>query len=194
MPTARVKKVAQARAAAGRFKDTFNLTLAISVCERIALGETLTGICKEPGMPDRGTFRSWVLRDENLRRAYDAARELKAASLFDEALDIARDLKNGTYDNAKVRALQVAIDTLKWAAGKLNPREYGDKAPPTPIMAVVIRTSLDLGDAGRGLAPALGENLYSLKATLPLPAPAPAQTAEDGAGGQSEPGERRPSP
>jgi hypothetical protein len=149
----------------GRFLSTYDPALAQTICARIAEGETLSAICKGADMPDRGTFRRWVIKDPELRVRYDAARELKATSLFDEALDIARNLTEGENDSTTVRAKQVAIDTLKWAAGKLNPREYGERATGGGV-AVIINTTINLGLADRGNGPAPGENLYNLSAVM----------------------------
>lgn len=160
----------------GRFASTYDPKLAMRVCERIAEGETLSGICAAEGMPDRKTFRRWVVNDPELRKAYDAARELKSHSLFDEALDLARELKGNGLDNATVGARRVAIDTLKWAAGKLNPREYGERSDAGPAIAIQINTPLNLGSADRTSGPAPGENLYTLQASIVLdPAPGGSQ-------------------
>lgn len=173
----RAKQVKAARTKAGKFASTYDPVLAIAICERIAEGETLSGICATEGMPDRKTFRGWVVRDEGLRRAYDAAREVKSHSLFDEVLDITRRLKEEAIDNAKVNALRVALDNLRWAAGKLNPKEYGEKSVATPGLAIQINTTLNLGATDKQLGPAPGENLYSI--TVPVPE-AGGGTATDG--------------
>ena len=34
---------------------------------------------------------------------------------------------NDKSDNARVQAVRVKIDTLKWIASKLKPKKYGDK-------------------------------------------------------------------
>lgn len=168
------KQILAAKKFRGRFQSTFNYDLAIRICERVAEGDTLSAVCAEEGMPDRKTFRQWCVRDEKVMQAYEAARLVKSHSLFDEVLDITRKLKTETLDNAKVNAFRVALDNLRWAAGKLNPREYGDKLPNTPAIAIQINTPLNLGKQDK--QPISGSNLYTL--TVPV-------AGQEGAGGSS---------
>ena len=142
----------------------YNPLVCANIIERVANGETLRGICKQDGMPDRTSFQSWVVAYPDLRSAWEAARRVKAHTLFDEALDAARDLKEraGDVGAAEVNALRVAIDTLKWTAGKLNPQEYGDKSITTPAIAIQINCGLDLG--GQGLTTPTASTIYNIKA------------------------------
>jgi hypothetical protein len=71
-------------------------------------------------MPNKTTVLRWLSENSEFRTQYARARENQAESLFDEALDIAREHE----EPAKAR---VIVDTLKWAAGKLQPKKYGDK-------------------------------------------------------------------
>ena len=75
-------------------------------------------------MPARTSVWAWLRKDREFMNQYARAREDQAESLFDEALDIAREHD----DPAKAR---VMIDTLKWAAGKLKPKKFGDKIEHT---------------------------------------------------------------
>lgn len=150
----------------------YNADKALLICERVANGETLSAVCREPGMPAKTTFKGWVLRVPELAEVWRAARHYKADSLFDEAMDIARMLRNGRYgpgDSSQVNALRTAIETLKWAAGKLNPQEYGEKALSGPAIQVVIQTSLDLGNHAATGQVAEGPEFYTLTASVPLP-------------------------
>ncbi len=69
-----------------------------------------------------GTVRRWITRDEGLFWEYMAARMLMAQSLAEEALQVARGTSNHSVASDKLK-----IDTLQWAATKMNPREFGDK-------------------------------------------------------------------
>lgn len=180
-PAARRRQVTKARKAEQGFLDTFRMDVAVMICERIAEGETLAKICRDSGMPDRSTFRKWVLRNEDLRAAYEAARELQSHSLFDETLDLTRRLQDDNeLSNVQVTAFRVALDNLRWAAGKLNPQQYGERSNPNAALAIQIITPLNLGQAGKEYGPGPGENLYTLTASLVAPnepGEAPAQIA-----------------
>lgn len=156
----------EAAEARWRRLSSYDPALAVAICERIAEGETLSKVCAGEGMPDRKTFRRWMVREPELRKAYEAARELQSHSLFDEALDLVRKLKDETLENAKVTALRVALEQLRWSAGKLNPAQYGEKSSPNGAMTVIVNTTLNLGASDRQLGPAPGENLYTLKAVV----------------------------
>lgn len=161
----------------------YDPNVAVRIVERVSMGETLSRITLEPGMPNRRQFHIWTLTHPELREAWTAARRLKASSLFDEALDLARGLTTTKWvagDSAKVNALRTAIDHLRWSASKLNPQEYGDKSLATPALQIQIITGLDLGrDASKDVVDA--NFTYELSATVPVPQPPAAQAeAADG--------------
>lgn len=149
--------------------DRYDPGVGAEVCQRLSLGETLTTICATPGFPTKRSFQRWVVAYPELRAAWVAARRLKATNLFDEALDLARDLKEGrkSVSSNEVNALRVAIDTLRWAASKLDPGQYGDTAGKNPAIAIQINSNLDLG---RGVVASEDESLYSFTIKLPSPA------------------------
>jgi hypothetical protein len=141
-----------------------------AVIERVANGETLTKVCGEPGMPKPATFRAWITRNPELRKSWEMAKELRAHALFDQALDVTSRLLDGDWgkeDAAMVRALDAAIQTLKWAAGRLSPRDYGERVPPNPVVPIQINTTLQLGQDGAA-APSGETSVYTIKATLPV--------------------------
>lgn len=109
--------------AGGRPTD-YSTGLANEICARIAEGESLRSICRCEGMPDPVTVRRWLAAHEEFRIQYARAREEQADSLAEEMLDAAR---KEAIDQVGVADKRVLIDTLKWRAGKLKPKVYGDK-------------------------------------------------------------------
>lgn len=97
--------------------------LAIEICERIALGESLKHITDDETMPSRSTVHSWLLdgQHKEFLDNYERSRELQADVYADEMDDIAHDTK---YDTQRARLI---IDTRKWTSSKLKPKKYGDK-------------------------------------------------------------------
>ena len=75
-------------------------------------------------MPSVRTVMRWVAERDDYRQDYVRAREAKADADADAIGDIAARTLSGEYDPASAR---VAIDALKWAAGKAQPKKYGDK-------------------------------------------------------------------
>lgn len=122
--------------------------LAAQIVERVASGETITSITNHRGMPTFAAWRSWVLANKDLRDAYEAAKRLKAATLFDEALDLVRWLKESKFaaaDATDINAKRVALQGLWHAAGKLDPQQFGERSLATPAISIHINTNLDLG-------------------------------------------------
>lgn len=105
--------------------------LVEEICDRLAGGESLIGICRSRHMPNRSTIRRWLVKGSDevggpaiseFCAKYARAREDQADALADEILEVARIV---TEKNANAK--RVLIDALKWRAGKLKPRVYGNR-------------------------------------------------------------------
>lgn len=163
---------ALAKKTRGRPPSVFRPELATAIIERVAEGETLSIICADDGMPSPTTFRRWVLAREEVRTAFQLARELKADSLFDEALDIARAIKRVPGSTQNVRASDVAMSHLRWAAGKLNPQRYSDRSQISFTVPIQINTPPGLqcvAKCGPGSAPRAGASPRPRSTPLPRP-------------------------
>lgn len=99
------------------------IKLGNEICERLAEGESLREICKDKHLPSRNTVYKWMSADEfiGFRDQYTHARGVQAHKYADDALKYAvgTNPKNAIADRLK-------FDALRWAAGKLNPKIYGD--------------------------------------------------------------------
>lgn len=102
--------------------------LVTEICEKIADGKSLRAICREEGMPDITTIMDWLNKKPEFSQQYAHAREMQADGLFDQALDI---LTENYSDNVGVQSAKVKFDVIKWTAGKLAPKKYGDKIDMT---------------------------------------------------------------
>ena len=99
----------------------FSKALADEICRRLAEGQSLRDVCAAEDMPNRDTVRRWLGKRDNFRKMYAYARDHQAENFVDEIVSIADTEENPT--RARVR-----IDARKWAAVKLAPKKYGDKA------------------------------------------------------------------
>jgi hypothetical protein len=114
----------------------FNPELGTEICRRIADGESLRSVCKDPKMPCCETVRSWLLAgvkagDKSDPYAiflaqYARAREDQGDSYAEKVTDLAEAAVTAG-DRTIIEGIRVAIDALKWAAGKRRPKVYGDK-------------------------------------------------------------------
>lgn len=110
-----------------------------TICDRLANGEAVRTVLKEKNMPDSKTFYDWIDKDEDKLQQYARACARRADAIFEDAMQIADTPQDGvitkmdkdgeiettTADMIAHRRLQV--ETRRWAAGKLNPKKYGDK-------------------------------------------------------------------
>lgn len=94
-----------------------------AVLEAMAEGRTLDEAVKALPRPcTAGAMRRWIAEEEGWAGQYQQAKRLLAQAWAEEAVQIARD---STVSSTAVD--RVLIDTLKWAAAKANPAEYGER-------------------------------------------------------------------
>lgn len=124
----------------------FSIQLADEICERLADGESLRGICLDDHMPNRATVFRWLGEDQAFSDQYARAREDQAESLADEIVRISdeeatmvRADKHNTkpddeegftevvFDSTAVARNRLRVDARKWVASKLKPKKYGDR-------------------------------------------------------------------
>ena len=111
---------------------TYTPATAELICARLADGETLTEICRTPGMPHRQTVHQWRMRIPAFNDLYARAREIGMESMSDDVLTIADDdtgdlLADGSPNSANVQRSRLMVDTRKFLMSKLAPKVYGDK-------------------------------------------------------------------
>jgi hypothetical protein len=121
--------------------STFTEELALSICERIAEGQSLRSICRLLDMPAQSTVFKWLTENVKFSEQYAHARVAQAELMADELLDIADDGSNDwmdrydkegnvsgrVVDQEAINRSRLRVDTRKWIASKLLPKKYGDK-------------------------------------------------------------------
>lgn len=115
--------------------------LASLICGRIAEGESLRAVCRDPEMPTSSTIFLWLSQHSEFSEQYAKAMEARADGMFDELLEIADDGTNDwmekknaegeivgwTINGEHVQRSKVRVDTRKWVLARMSPRKYGDK-------------------------------------------------------------------
>lgn len=118
--------------------------LSDEICWRLASGESLKQICKDPLMPGETTVRFWAIEDrDGFAARYAQAREGLMERWAEEIVVIADD------QTAEPNDRRVRVDTRKWLMSKLAYRRYGDKLvhsgdAESPI--VVMHQAARIGD------------------------------------------------
>ena len=116
--------------------STFTEELSLTICERIADGQSLRSICRCLDMPAQSTVFKWLSENSKFSEQYAHAREAQADTLADELIDISDDSSRDTYkdsdgiervDHDHINRSRLRVDTRKWIASKLKPKKYGEK-------------------------------------------------------------------
>lgn len=117
--------------ATGRPPLLFSQPIADEIVTRIALGEDLTHICKDPGIPSLPTIYKWLHSEVGFAEAYAHAREVQGEGLAAKAQQVAErthvELPNGMFVAADPQRDRLIVDTVKWRAAHLRPKVWGEK-------------------------------------------------------------------
>ena len=106
------------------------------ICKRIALGESLSAICRCDDMPSKPTVLDWLFDEPEFSTQYARAREKQAEHYLDEIIAISDDVSldeiidgegNPRTNHEAIQRSRLKVDTRKWAMSKLAPKKYGDK-------------------------------------------------------------------
>ena len=98
---------------------------AKALCRRLAAGESLLNICKDPKQPARATVYKWIHAQPEFVDTYALAREMYADYVFDGLLEICDNPKLASQD---VQKAKLQIDTRKWCLARISPKKYSEKA------------------------------------------------------------------
>lgn len=113
--------------------------MVATICERLANGESLRSICRDPDMPCLASVFKWLSENPKFSEQYDRAREVQAEVLADSILDIADNgandwMEKNDGENAgwlangeAIQRSRLRVDARKWVASKLLPKKFGDK-------------------------------------------------------------------
>lgn len=134
--TRTVRKPMKAKPAIKGRPTLLNKAVCDAFCERVASGESVRSICRDPEFPEMKTIFRWLSKNQDFRQQYDTAKEMGMAAMAEELLQIADDGSNDTYvdddgkprvDTDVIQRSRLRVDTRKWLMSKLAPKKYGDK-------------------------------------------------------------------
>lgn len=133
----------------------FTRELAIEICRRLALGDTLRNVCMDKHMPDESSVRLWAMHDIcGFNAAFAKARELQAHAIAERA--VAEGMS--AIDNQDAAAARLRFDAARWFAGRMLPKVYGER------QVVELEGKVDLVARREGLA----EKLQRLAQARPI--------------------------
>lgn len=103
-------------------KPKFSEDVREELLARLAKGESMATIDKDPRMPSWTTVTNWLNSDPDFVVKYARAREAQADYFVEQMIAIADEASADT-----VQAARLQIETRKWIAAKTRPKKYGDK-------------------------------------------------------------------
>lgn len=146
----------------------FNEELLDEIVERLAGGEPMAQICRDPGMPTARTVRNWMeQRGDHVFAAIAGAREDGEDWLAAECLLIANTPQPGVIEKQELdkkgklvvterrtedmlghRKLQ--IETRLKLLAKWNPKKYGDKIEHSGAITLESLVAASMGKPAEG--------------------------------------------
>jgi hypothetical protein len=118
----------------------FTSAIAKAIGARLAAGETLRAICRDPAMPREAVVRGWAAARPAFAAELRRARELGYATLADELLEIADTAdgpaggKGGARPGAEaVQRARLRIETRKWLLARALPGLWGERPDAKPL-------------------------------------------------------------
>lgn len=142
----------------------FTPEIADEICARLAEGEPLRQICRDPHMPNWSTVYDWMDSDKAFSQRIARARERGEEAIAAECLDIADHAKNDWMEangqdsegyrlnGEHIQRSKLRIETRLKLLAKWNPKKWGEKVdlnhgvqPDNPLASLVQRV------AGTGL-------------------------------------------
>lgn len=105
----------------------FTEQLGDAICHGMANGLSLAAVCGELGVTPSTVFR-WVREPDEVFKSfqhdYARAREAQGQYYGHRVAEIAEQCLAGEVDP---QAARVAVDALKWTAGRMAPKHFGDR-------------------------------------------------------------------
>lgn len=106
----------------------FSPELGASICARLSGGISLRRLCRQKDMPSTTSVFRWLADNPTFRDQYARAMEARGCTYGEQVIDISQRVIAGEIPPERGR---VAIDALKWAAGRMAPKQYGDRVAVT---------------------------------------------------------------
>lgn len=121
--------LARAREIGGRLSrggpvSTYSEAVAHEICHRLAEGESMSSICRDPALPCFSTVYLWRRKIPAFAEQMRVAREVQAEKFCDLGWEMAQAATPETAHLTRVR-----LNQLRWTAGCLSPRIYGRVKP-----------------------------------------------------------------
>lgn len=101
------------------------------VLREIGNGSSLITAIKKEGYPTYDAFQRHLRAHPEIKRMYEEAIEVRADYLAESLIDISEEPPpeglDGPQLSAWINQMKIRIDTRKWTAAKLRPKQWGER-------------------------------------------------------------------
>lgn len=98
------------------------------LCDWMADGNSVRAYCRKYTQYKPSTICTWLNEYPDFTEQYARAINMRADAKFDKIDEVIDDMRTKVVDPQMAR---VEIDAIKWQAGKMNPKKYGDSLDMT---------------------------------------------------------------
>lgn len=111
-------------------RPRFSDAIAAAICDAVANGASLRTASRSCGVSE-SAVRKWRKERPSFEQAYKEACQARLLEMEERLIDLCAQAHEVAQDtaagHARVQAVKLEIDTLKWQLCKLMPARYGDK-------------------------------------------------------------------
>ena len=101
------------------------------ILREIGNGASLIKAINKPGYPTYDSVQKYMRAHPDIKRLYEEAVEIRADHLAESLIDISEETPpeglDGPQLSAWINQMKIRIDTRKWTAAKLRPKQWGER-------------------------------------------------------------------
>ena len=101
------------------------------ILREIGNGASLIKAINKPGYPTYDSVQKYMRAHPDIKRLYEEAVEIRADHLAESLIDISDETPpeglDGPQLSAWINQMKIRIDTRKWTAAKLRPKQWGER-------------------------------------------------------------------
>jgi hypothetical protein len=136
------------------------------VLREIGNGSSLITAIKKEGYPTYDAFQRHLRAHPEVKRMYEEAIEVRADYLAESLIDISEEPPpeglDGPQLSAWINQMKIRIDTRKWTAAKLRPKQWGER-----IDVAVTHTQISISQALKEAEARLIDNVSDIEVNPP---------------------------
>ncbi len=141
----------------------FSKAICDVLCQRVANGENLVKILKEPGMPTYSQVKRWARQNPEFDLSMETAHKDAADYLADRAMEVAEKAYEDNVGASQMVKVAHLTDVIKWRAQINNPKKYSPNMKITGDVNIPVQIVINTGIRRPGDAGYLADETQKIK-------------------------------